>query len=115
MARTGPGQVRCAGSKEQGWSPILGQPLPPMEFPLGMRAPEMLGGPYAPDPCEAVTSGHLQKGVHTHSLTHTHTHSDCPIGDQRGVHTGRVWVIGGKKRKAGGSGAMGQGHQDSWQ
>ena len=31
----------------------------------------MLGGPYAPHPCEAVTSGHLQKGActHTHILT----------------------------------------------
>ena len=53
----------------------------------------MLGGPYAPHPCEAVTSGHLQKGARTH------THSDCPIGDQRGVHTGRGWVTRGTEEK----------------
>ena len=33
----------------------------------------MLGGPYAPHPCEAVTSGHLQKGSHTQKHTHTLT------------------------------------------
>ena len=31
----------------------------------------MLGGPYAPHPCEAVTSGHLQKGACTHAHTLT--------------------------------------------
>ena len=39
----------------------------------------MLGGPYAPHPCEAVTSGHLQKGACTHTQTHTHTHTHTHI------------------------------------
>ena len=69
-----------------------------MAFPLEMRAPEMLRLPHAPRPCEAVTSGHLQKGSHTQK--HTHADTDCPTGEQRGVHTGRGWVIRGKEEKS---------------
>ena len=51
----------------------------------------MLGGPYAPHPCEAVTSGHLQKGACTHTQTHTHTHAPSCMPTKDKLH--RSWSI----------------------
>ena len=53
-AGTGPGQTRGAESKEQGCSPVLGQPQPSHEVHVGDESPSDPGG-YLPTPSHVGT------------------------------------------------------------